>query len=152
MRIILASEEHMERILELEREAISPPWTHGKLLGELYSGDSYFALATESEPSPAAGPGGILGFVILRVAADECELYQIAVAEAHRRRAVADALMASAFDWARGRGATSMHLEVRRSNEAAIALYRKHGFVTVRTRRDYYTDPVEDATVMSRGL
>jgi ribosomal-protein-alanine N-acetyltransferase len=38
-------------------------------------------------------------------------------------------------------------LEVRRSNEAAIALYRKYGFVQVGERRRYYDDNREDALI-----
>jgi len=37
-----AAEADMPRILEIERESISPPWTHGALLGEMYREDSFF--------------------------------------------------------------------------------------------------------------
>ena len=44
----------------------------------------------------------------------------------------------------------SLFLEVRKSNLAAVNLYKKHGFINVRVRKDYYNDPVEDAIVMTR--
>ena len=42
--IVAAAEGDLERVLEIEREAISPPWTHGALLSELYREDSFFAV------------------------------------------------------------------------------------------------------------
>ena len=142
--IKLATEDDMERILEIEREAISPPWSHGALLGEIYCGDSFFALAV--------GGGAILGFAILRRAAGECELLQIAVSSASRRLGAADALMAAAIRWSKENALGSIYLEVRRSNEAAAALYKKHGFKQVSTRKAYYDAPVEDAAIMRKDL
>jgi len=43
-------------------------------------------------------------------------------------------------------------LEVRKSNEAAIALYKKHGYKPVGLRKNYYTSPVEDAVIMARRI
>jgi len=136
-----ATEDDIGRVLEIEREAISPPWTHGSLLNEIYNGDSFFALAG-SEP--------ITGFLILRRIADEGELFQVAVDKTARRRGVASALMEAAFFWARETGLHSIFLEVRKSNEAAIGLYKKFGFLPVGERKNYYADPVEDAVVMRK--
>ena len=142
--IVTATEEDIPRILEIERDSISPPWTHGALLGEIYRDDSFFALARES--------ADIKGFVILRRMADEGELLQIAVDKDARRRGIADALIAAAIENGAEQDLISMFLEVRESNAAAIALYGKHGFKPVRKRKDYYGDPVEDAVVMVRDL
>ena len=136
-----ATEDDIPRILEIENEAISPPWTHGGLLGEIYNEDSFFALAIDAEDAT-------LGFVILRRMGDEGELFQIAVEKAHRQRGIADTLMEAAIDWAHGNGLGSIYLEVRESNEAAIALYKKHGFIQTGRRKGYYTEPMEDAAVM----
>jgi len=136
-------EEDIPRILEIEQEAISPPWTHGAFLSELYNKDSYFSLAVD--------PGSrIIGFVVLRKIADESELLKIAVDKAHRRQGVADSLLSAALDWARARGSGSIFLEVRESNAAAIGLYKKHGFFSAGVRRNYYTEPVENAIIMKR--
>jgi len=143
IKIFMAAEEHIPSVLEIERAAIAPPWTHGSLLSEIYREDSLFAVAVES---PAAT---VLGFVILRKVADEGELLQIAVDEAARRGGVADLLMGDMLRYAKSSGLKAIFLEVRKSNEAAIALYKKHGFEFVRFRRGYYSDPVEDAAVMS---
>ena len=146
MYVTVAAEADMPRILEIEQEAISPPWTHGTLLSEIYREDSFFAVARQvcQEKSPPV----TLGFVILRRIADEGELFQIAVDRAAQRSGVADMLMDSALNYASENALASVYLEVRKSNEAAINLYKKHGFKSVRHRNEYYNDPVEDAVVM----
>ena len=134
------SEDDIPAILEIERETIFPPWTHGALLSEIYNQDSYFIKAEKN--------GAVLGFAILRRAADEAELLQIAVSRNVQRMGAAGALMLKALEWAASAGVISIYLEVRKSNEAAAGLYKKHGFVSVRIRKNYYEDPVEDAVVM----
>lgn len=145
-----ATEDDMPRLLEIEREAISPPWTEGALLSEIYREDSFFAVAVCQE-NDARPPAVTLGFVILRRAGDEGELFQIAVDNAARRQGAADILMGAALDYASEKSLSSVFLEVRKSNEAAIRLYKKHGFETVRRRKDYYSDPVEDAVIMVKN-
>ena len=140
-----AAEDDMPRILEIEREAISPPWPHGALLAELYREDSLFLAAIGSGEAA-------IGFCILRRMADEGELLQIAVDKTHRKHGAADALMHGALIWAGEQGLLSMFLEVRLSAVAAISLYEKHGFESVRVRKGYYTHPAEDAMVMTRRM
>ena len=144
MSIREATEGDIPRILEIENDTITPPWTHGALLSELYRDDCYFAVSIGPDP-------GIQGFVILRkMSEDEGELLQIAVDKTARLRGVADLLMGAALRYAENRSLKAVFLEVRRSNDAAIALYKKHGFVTVRVRKGYYSDPAEDAVAMAR--
>jgi len=143
VRVVAANEDDIDRVLEIELDSISPPWPHGALLSEIYREDSFFAVARDA---------GILGFVILRWAADDGELLQIAVDKPVRHLGVGDLLMTAAINYAYKQSLSSVHLEVRESNANAIALYKKHGFKTVRLRRDYYTDPIEDAVVMVKGL
>ena len=137
------TEEDMPQVLEIEREAISPPWTHGALLRDIYNNDSFFI--------GCFADNVLLGFAIFRRAADEGELLQIAVDKAARRRGAADMLMSETLDRARGAGVDRAYLEVRKSNDAAIGLYIKHGFTFSGVRRNYYADPVEDAAVMKLG-
>ena len=163
MRVVDATEDDIPRILEIERESISPPWTHGSLLGEIYREDSFFAVAYGthgtrdieiSDQSVRAGcidARDVLGFVILRRTGDEGELLQIAVDSAVRSCGVGDILIAAALQFATEHALMSVFLEVRESNEAAIGLYKKHGFQPVRRRKDYYIEPVEDAVVMVKG-
>ena len=144
-----AAEEHMPQILKIEQDAISPPWTHGALLNEIYETDSHFFVALD-DPTPPSH--SVAGFSILRRVGDDGELLQIAVAKTARRSGIGDLLMKKTLDHARENRYKSVFLEVRRGNGAAMSLYRKHGFAALRTRRDYYCDPVEDAFVMVKEI
>jgi [ribosomal protein S18]-alanine N-acetyltransferase len=69
-----------------------------------------------------------------------------------RRQGVGSALITACMDWAAKAGASRVRLEVRASNRAAHALYRRHGFSAAGVRRAYYTAPVEDALVLQAPL
>jgi ribosomal-protein-alanine N-acetyltransferase len=78
---------------------------------------------------------------------DVADLQRIAVAETHRRRGVAAALLGACDLSAYGR----VVLEVRADNEAALAFYCRHGFTEVSRRRGYYADGA-DAVEMQRPV
>jgi ribosomal-protein-alanine N-acetyltransferase len=69
-----------------------------------------------------------------------------------RRQGVGSALVAACMAWAAKAGASTVRLEVRASNTAAHALYRRYGFSTAGVRRAYYSAPVEDALVLHAPL
>ena len=94
----------------------------------------------------------IQGFLVGRLAADQAELLNLAVAAAHRRKGVGKALFSHALrEWLSG-GAKAVYLEVRESNTCAIAFYEKSGFLKNGRRKDYYRSPVEAAVTMERKL
>ncbi|MCL2426950.1 MAG: ribosomal protein S18-alanine N-acetyltransferase [Oscillospiraceae bacterium] len=162
IKISPATEEQIEQILEIEKEAISPPWSHGALLSEIYSEDSYFIVAKNGLadsfncPNPCShpclDPSEVLGFAILRQVGDDGELLQIATKRSARRRGVGDSLIKNVLQHAISKAYQSVFLEVRKSNDVAIHLYEKHSFTTLRVRKDYYTDPIEDANIMIKSL
>ena len=139
-----AIERDMPRIMEIEKDSISPPWSHGALLGEIYNEGTSFLLAFMDSAA--------VGFCILRCTGDEGELFQIAVAKSHRRRGFAGMLLESALLRARSSGVGTVYLEVRKSNTAAIALYKKYGFKKKGLRKKYYNDPEEDAVIMASDI
>jgi ribosomal-protein-alanine N-acetyltransferase len=91
----------------------------------------------------------ILGFAGLWFMADEAHLANIAVRERYREKGVGERLLISVIELAIKQNARFITLEVRSSNKAAQALYRKYGFAEVGTRREYYTDNKEDAILMT---
>jgi [ribosomal protein S18]-alanine N-acetyltransferase len=98
-------------------------------------------------------PSGLVaGFTVLLHAADEAELANIAVAAAHRGAGLGRALLAHAIAQASALAATTVFLEVRPSNVAALALYSRAGFLEVGRRRRYYSSPTEDAIVLARAV
>jgi ribosomal-protein-alanine N-acetyltransferase len=90
------------------------------------------------------------GFIMVRVAADEAEILTLAVAPAERRRGTGSALVSVAALHAHQMGARMIFLEVRASNTAARALYRRFGFAEVGVRKAYYGK--EDALILRANL
>jgi [ribosomal protein S18]-alanine N-acetyltransferase len=93
--------------------------------------------------------GRVAGILIGRVVADEFEILNLAVAKEHRRQRVATRLVSAAVESARIAGAVKAYLEVRASNEGAIAFYSRVGFRVSGRRPNYYRDPVEDALLLA---
>lgn len=96
--------------------------------------------------------GRLAGFIVTRCIADEVEILNLAVAPAERRRGLARSLLEAALAAVRESGIRRAFLEVRESNAAAIALYRRQGFAETDRRSRYYASPAEDAMVFSREL
>ena len=109
---------------------------------ELFNPQASF-LAAEGEN------GQVLGYAGLQVVLDEGYIANIAVDPKWRRQGLAGELLEVYCRFAQAHLAF-LTLEVRASNEAAIALYVKHGFVQAGVRKNYYQDPKEDALIMTR--
>jgi ribosomal-protein-alanine N-acetyltransferase len=92
--------------------------------------------------------GSIAGILVGRIAVDEFEILNLAVGKLWRRRGAGASLVAAALERAKSGGANKAYLEVRASNEAAIALYERMGFRVCGRRPNYYRDPVEDAVLL----
>jgi len=139
-----ASADDVPRILEIFTDSLSPVWTEASIQCELNKNDSFFLVS--------ANGSAVLGFAVSRRVGEDGELLQIATDKNFRKTGVGDMLMCAILKHACEERYKAIHLEVRESNKAAIGLYEKHGFVSVRVRLDYYTAPVEDAIVMVRRL
>ena len=100
----------------------------------------------------AVRDGSVAGFVLTGEAPGEVEILNLAVAGPARRSGVGVALARTALDAAVARGATRAFLEVRASNAGAIAFYTALGFTETGRRRGYYSEPQEDALVLSAPL
>lgn len=131
-------------IVRIERETFSKPWS-ARSFRELLDVPSAMVLVLTHGESPA------LGYAVAYVAADVGELANLAIAHEVRGKGFGRVLLAAVLRLSRARGATSLFLDVRASNVAALALYSSADFVEVGRRKDYYTHPVEDAIVMRRS-
>lgn len=92
----------------------------------------------------------ILGYCGLLTVLDEGDVTNVAVRRDRQREGIGNFLMESMIRLAEERGITMIHLEVRAGNETAIRLYERQGFVRDGLRKGYYTDPTEDAVLMTR--
>jgi ribosomal-protein-alanine N-acetyltransferase len=91
------------------------------------------------------GHGSLVGFVIARIGGGDCEIENIAVADSMQRRGVGSELVNGLKEEAQRRDIARIFLEVRESNTAARALYKKCGFQIIGRRNSYYGSPAEDA-------
>jgi ribosomal-protein-alanine N-acetyltransferase len=80
---------------------------------------------------------------------DECYITNIAVSPKHRREGVGTAILLKMIDDCKQKNAAFLTLEVRDSNKAAISLYEKYGFEVSGRRKNFYSDPKEDAIIMT---
>ncbi len=140
--------EDLERVVEIERAAFSHPWSRDLIAREMSHEWSTILLAVE----PAPGGEAVLGLVVFWLVHDEVHVLNVAVAPEARRRGTARALMREVERRGLERGARVATLEVRRSNQAAIELYRSLGYREVGMRPRYYSEEGEDAIVMERDL
>ena len=136
-------------ILEIEKHSFSWPWKRLSFVGELASKQacSFTVKRTHS------GDGHkVIGYVFCRLFDRELHILRIAVEPNWRGRGIGSWLLRRCFSSASEKGATRAFLEVRPSNQSAIALYRKQGFREIGRRPNYYTDTREDALVLLKNL
>ena len=132
-------------ILSIEQASFPTPWSRWSFLGELAHRNSHTLVAGPSSPSPWQ----TWGYLIFWVVIDEMHILNLAVHPDHRRRSIAQQLLAEGLAQARTLGAELAWLEVRPSNLAALALYKSFGFKTVGRRPRYYDDTQEDALLLT---
>lgn len=95
--------------------------------------------------------GRMAGYMGVFYAYENAEILTLGTLPQYRRQGVAKALLRHAFALARQAGCLRMSLEVRQSNEAAIALYQSEGFKRAAVRKNYYADH-EDADLMIKEM
>jgi ribosomal-protein-alanine N-acetyltransferase len=149
LRIERMRVEDLQAVLAIEHASFSLPWTAEMFTGDLERDDLAEILVARS--TEAGEPAPVVGFLCYWIVQDEMHINNLAVDPRCRRRGVATALLTASLTRARSRGARQAYLEVRVSNLAAQALYRRAGFAAAGTRRRYYSKPVEDAVIMRRA-
>jgi ribosomal-protein-alanine acetyltransferase len=97
-------------------------------------------------------PPKVLGFAAFQRLIDEAELRNIAVDPEHQMQGVGKALLEDARGKLLQVGTKRLFLEVRQSNTAALRIYYSMGFQMHSTRKEYYREPTEDASVLSLEL
>ena len=121
------------------------PWSPFMLADELSSPASRYWIAMDEAGVPI-GYGGV------KVGGDQADVMTIGVAPRARGRGVGRAILDALLEWARQAGAVEIFLDVRPSNEGAIALYNSRGFVEIGRRPRYFRNPVEEAVEMRAPL
>src|SRR5215210_7517256 len=109
-------------IEQIERSSYPTPWSRSMFAGELAKPSSICLGAIDADEDR------LVGYLIISRYVDAWHVMNLAIAESHRRRGVAKALMERLFDLTAGDGRRGYTLEVRVSNRAAIKLYESVGF------------------------
>ena len=139
MSVVRIAEEHLPAVAELERLCFGEPWSE-RALRLLLGEDAVGYVCMESDRVVAYGG--------MMIAPFEGQVTNIAVHPEWRRRGLGRAATEALIAEARARELEQISLEVRASNEAAIALYRTLGFYEAGRRKHFYRNPAEDAIVM----
>jgi [ribosomal protein S18]-alanine N-acetyltransferase len=140
----LMKKDDLQEVLAIERASFASPWTEGMFLDELKLPHAQcLTVKIETE-----GKTWIAAYMIFWLVADEVHLHKMAVRKECRRQGLAFSLMNVMKEIAAQAGITSRTLEVRESNNGAINLYRKCGFLVKGKRPDYYNDTHEAALIM----
>jgi len=130
------------RLARLHKHCFEDGWSRSDLAHLLALPGGFGLIARQSGPGFAGfeTTRGI-GFALLRVVRDECELLSLGVVPAERRRGVAAAILRQSMRSCLDAGAMTMFLEVAIDNLSAQALYERFCFARVGTRPDYYARP-----------
>jgi ribosomal-protein-alanine N-acetyltransferase len=135
----------LDAVVAIEDAIYPHPWTRGNFADSLAAG--YHCWIVERG-------GEIAGYTVAAVAAGEAHLLNLSVAAPWQRRGLGREILRFVVKLARDYGARMILLEVRPSNQAAIALYTGAGFAEIGRRRGYYPDgdAREDAIVLQLEL
>jgi len=131
----------------IESLSFSNPWSETTFRGEIQNTSISFPLVVVRKPEDA-----VIGYIVFWHIRDDVQVNNIAVHPDFRGKGIGEALMRHVIDKVRANGATFVTLEVRPSNTGAVALYQKLGFEILGTRKNYYTNPDEDAYLMGLVL
>ncbi len=145
------SEHDLLEIVEIEEQSGLSRWGWAAYYAEMQGGNRELMLiARLAHSSIIESP--IVGYIVARDTAGELHINNVAVRSEYRRRGIGAALLSRILEEARRRKANAAFLEVRSANRPAQALYEKSGFKAIARRTNYYSEPQEDAVVMSLVL
>jgi ribosomal-protein-alanine N-acetyltransferase len=139
------AERDLEAVAAIERELYEFPWTLGNFRDSLAAGYSCWGVHSER---------GLIGYAVMTLGANEAHLLNLSIAGPCQRRGLGAMLLEQLLGAAQAYGADVLFLEVRPSNAAARALYRRRGFRQAGVRKGYYPARKgrEDALLLSLAL
>lgn len=135
---------HLDDVYIIETECFSHPWSKQSLEEELNNETSLFLVAKEENE--------VIGYIGMSIVIDEGYIFNVAVRESYRNKGVATALINELVTYGKKNNFSFITLEVRESNLPAISLYSKFGFIKAGERKDYYSNPKENAILLTKYL
>ena len=132
--------DNVSGVAELEKQNFSDGWSETALREELDNPYAMYLVAID-EDSNVVGAAGYIQSM------DEADIMNVSVLESVRRQGIASKLLTRLIDIGKERGINAFTLEVREANTSARALYEKFGFENAGVRKDFYTNPADNAVI-----
>ena len=136
------TEADVSAVAELDQISFSLPWPERSFRFEVTSNSASRCWVAEVD-------GRVVGMIVAWLFVDEVHIATIATHPDFRRQGVAQKLLTHTLRYTYDEGAVTSFLEVRESNLAAQAMYRKFGYESTGRRKRYYKDNDEDALLMT---
>jgi len=150
--IVKFSAEYTNAVMAIERQCFSAPWGLESLIRTITGGNAVTLVALRDGKPSGYASALMLGPVGPGYVPPEAEVLKVAVLPELREQGIGRELAKALIKTLRDKGLVKLHLEVRESNRAARVLYETCGFRHSGRRRDYYSDPREDAILMTLRL
>ncbi len=138
----LNGDADLDGVLDVEGESFTNPWTRDMYAWELQNKSICHIYVVRMDDCRVAG------FCAFWLVMDEIHINNVAMRPQFRQQGIGTALLQHVLAEARTLGARRATLEVRASNDGARRLYERLGFYVAGTRRNYYSNPVEDALIL----
>ena len=142
MTVRRATIEDAKEIFAIEMECFSVPWSLDSIETELLNEDKKLYYVIEDA-------NGVVGYAGAWLVYDEGQITNIAIRPSARGQGFGAKLTSALIEECFKRGMHEIFLEVRISNLSALSLYRQLGFTVKGMRKNYYSEPKEDAYIMS---
>ena len=120
------------------------PWSIEMYKQELTGTHNEYAIALYEEEKV-----GFIGYTMLF---DEAEITTFGIVSAYKNQGIGQLFLRSFIDYLKENEIKTVFLEVREQNKSAIVVYKKIGFETIATRKNYYHDPIENALIMQLSI
>lgn len=147
------TEHDLLEVVEIEEQSALSRWGWAAYYAELQGlNRSLMLVARLANQAEAPKTNRVAGYIVARLTAGELHINNVAVRSEFRGRGIGTALLTEVLEAGAQLSATEAFLELRAGNTVAQALYEKCGFLPAGRRRNYYSNPVEDALTMSVKL
>lgn len=147
------TEHDLLEVVEIEEQSRLSRWGWAAYYAELQGVNrSLMLVARIARPKAHGQASCVAGYIVARLSAGELHINNVAVRTEFRGQGIGKALLTRILAQGKKLDAAAAFLELRAGNTIALSLYEKAGFVPVGKRRNYYSDPVEDAVTMTAQL
>jgi ribosomal-protein-alanine N-acetyltransferase len=147
------TEHDLLEVVEIEEQSGLSRWGWAAYYAELQGNNRDLMLVARAPESKATRVSHTLaGYIVARIGANELHINNVAVRERYRRQGIGINLLHRILEAGGRRGVDAAFLELRAGNTAALSLYEKCGFRVASRRKKYYSEPTEDALVMTIQL